>query len=113
MRDKALRWGKLGDTIDEWREELDQMMAVMVGRVDPPVDLGVSTMLEVSDAYLARVTEMVVAINRMETDGMVKRGSRANLFRTRELDPFGELLRKTHTAGSRRITVARMETPDA
>lgn len=91
------------------RDELNDMKDVLLGRVPPPVDTGISTLMEVAEAYHARAREMEMHLHQAETEGHVMRGSRPYRFRTGELRDFIELVSKTIDLGSRRITAAQLE----
>lgn len=91
------------------REEVRQMTDVLVGREAPPMDSGVSTLMEVAEAYHARAREMESMIHEAEADGFVTRGSKIYRFRTGQLRSFIELAKGAIDMGSRRITVAQME----
>ena len=84
------------------------MMDVMLGRVDPPVSVGVGTMMEVAEAYHARLTEMQSLVQRGEADGSIPKGSAAYKFRTGELRSVIEMMRRSIDMGSRRITAGQM-----
>lgn len=83
-----------------------------MGRVPPPVDAGVLTLMEVSDAYLARALEIQMEIHAAETQGTIPRGSAAYKLRTGELRDFIELAKGAVDLGSRRVTVAKMSMLD-
>lgn len=85
------------------------MMAVLLGREDPPIDAGLLTLHEVAYAYYARGVEMTMAIHRGETSGAVVRGSGVYKFRTGELRDFVELCKRAQDLGSRRVTFAKLE----
>lgn len=85
------------------------MTNVLLGREDPPFDVGVMTMMEVAEAFHARASEMEMELHQLEADGTVLRGSRPYKFRTGQLRTFIEMVRKTIDLGSRRITAAQME----
>jgi RNAse (barnase) inhibitor barstar len=98
-----------GDDLHEMREELDAMKDVLLGRVAPPVDTGVTTLMEVSEAYHARAMEMSMLLHRMESNGQVLKGSGHYKFRTGELRDFTEMARRAMDMGSRRVTALSME----
>jgi len=83
------------------------MRDVVMGRVEPPIDKGVMTLMEVADAYFARASEMEQVILRAEADGNVIRGSKTNKFRTGELTSFLRLASHASELGSRRVTYWR------
>jgi hypothetical protein len=91
------------------RAELSEYMDVLLGRIDPPIDRGHLTLMEVSEAYHARAREMEAMLLRAEADGIVVRGSKAYKFRTGELRSFIELAKGAIQLGSRRITALQIE----
>lgn len=97
-----------GITVADYRQELDEMMEILLGRVDPPIDVGIGTLMEVAEAYFARASEMEMVIKRGEADGSILKGSAAYKFRTGELRTFMELVKRSVDLGSRRITLAKM-----
>ena len=99
--------------IVELRDEIDYMTDVLLGRLDPPIPPEkVSTLMEVANAFYARGMEIASHIQRMETDGVVLRNSKMYKFRTGELRTFNELAKAAVDLGSRRITVAAMESEE-
>lgn len=95
-----------------WQAEIDHMTNVLVGRVDPPMENGVMTLMEVASAYHARASEITMQIQRDESDGTVLKGSATYKFRTGELRTFLEMAKLAVELGSRRITQARLEAYD-
>ncbi len=91
------------------RQELREYTDVLLGRVPPPIDKGVSTLMELAEAYHARAREMEAILHEAEADGYVLKGSKPYRFRTGQLRSFIELTRGAIDMGSRRITVAKME----
>lgn len=84
------------------------MVSVLMGRVEPPVNVGVGTLMEVAEAYHARASEMDMVIRRAEADGAILKNSSAYKFRTGELRTFLEMTKRTIDMGSRRVTIAQM-----
>lgn len=91
-------------TADEIKDELLQMMDVILGRQDPPIDVGVMTRHEVALAYFARATEIEMLIHEHERLGNIVRGSDLYRIRTGALRSFLDLIRKVVDAGSRALT---------
>lgn len=87
-------------------QELSDYVDVLLGRVQPPVDKGVLTLMECAEAYHARAKEMEMELLELEAEGAVIRGSRPYKFRTGKLRSFIELTAKTIDLGSRRVTHA-------
>jgi len=101
--------GERDADLGEWQDELDHMTNVLLGREDPPIDMGVMTLMEVASAYHARASEMTMQIQRREVAGSVTKGGGEYRFRTGELRTFLELAKQSMELGSRRVTQARME----
>lgn len=85
------------------------MMDVLLGREDPPVQTGTSTLMEVADAYFARSSEIAMLINAAIADGRLTKGSVHDKFRTGELRLFMEVAKKASELGSRRITARQLQ----
>ena len=96
-------------TLHEMREELDEMVAVLMGRNPAPYDNGVSTLQEVANAYYSRGMELTLLLQRAENDGMVLKGSKHYHFRTGELRTFCDLALRAIDLGSRRLSLAKLE----
>ena len=84
--------------------ELQDMVDVLLGREDPPVEAAHLTLMEVADAYFARAAELTMLILAGERDGRVPRGSALYKMRTGELRTFMELSKNAADLGSRRLT---------
>lgn len=107
---KSLSFSNSGGLdIGAFREELDEYWDVLHGREDSPVDSGISTLMEVAEAYHSRASEITAMIQRAEASGTVSRSGELYKFRTGELRTFTEAVKKTVELGSRRITLARSE----
>lgn len=91
-------------SVDECKDELLEYCDVLLGRVDPPVDHGVMSLLEVADAYHARALEMEMRIHEAERTGNVVKGSDYYRFRTGALRSFIALSKSAAERGSRRLT---------
>lgn len=106
----ALRAFTLGDRADEipsltvWSAELRDMMDVLEGREEPPIDAGVMTLQEVADGYYARAGEMTMYLQQLEREGVVTKSSHHYRFRTGELRTFMEVAKRASDLGSRRLT---------
>lgn len=98
-----------GLILHDLRVELQDMVDVLLGRQPPPIDTGVSTLMEVAEAYHARAREIEMLLCQGEADGSILKGSKHYHFRTGELRAFIELVRKSIDLGSRRVTMAQME----
>lgn len=96
------------DILDDLDAELEHYMEVLLGRVPPPINQGVMTLMEVASAYYARGQELNMQILKMERDGMVRKGSKLNKFRTGQLRSFLELTKRAADLGSRRLTHEQM-----
>ena len=97
------------DSPQDIREEIDNMIEVLMGRMDSPLDAGELTLMEVATAYFSRAAEITLQIQRAEAQGSVLKGSGAYKLRTGELRTFMELAKAGMELGSRRITYKRME----
>lgn len=93
---------------DVLSEEIESYVDVLMGRVDPPIQAGVLTLMEVADAYFARACEIEQQILKLEREGSVFRGSKYYKFRTGELRSFLALSKKASELGSRRLTHQRL-----
>lgn len=89
--------------------ELQDMMDVLLGRVEPPIDVGVLTLMEVADAYYARAGEIAMLILEKERIGDLPRSSKYIKFRTGELRTFLEVAKRCADLGSRRITAKQLQ----
>lgn len=92
------------ENLTKMSEELIDMSNVLLGRVLPPLDAGVSTLLELADAYYARAAEMTMLIQKAEREGRVDKNSPFYKFRTGELRTFMDLAKRSAETGSRRLT---------
>lgn len=84
--------------------ELAEYVDILLGREDPPVDVGVMTLMELAEAFHARAKEIEMEILEMEAEGAVLPKSRTYKFRTGYLRSFIELASKSIDLGSRRVT---------
>ena len=102
----GVRYFKIGEgyDLDQMKRELDDYMDVLLGRQDPPIDVGVMTLMEVAEAYHARACEIEMELKEMEAEGVIMKGTRLYHFRTGKLRTFIELTNKTIDLGSRRVT---------
>lgn len=90
------------------KEELQVYTDILLGRVDPPIDSGVLTLMECAEAFHARAKEMEMSLLNSEAEGVVLRGSGQYRFRTGALRSFIEMCAKAIDLGSRRVTHANM-----
>ena len=90
-------------------DELRGYTEVLMGRVDPPINRGLLTMMEVAEAYHARAKEIEMELLEAEAAGAILKGSRPYRFRTGPLRSFIEMCAKTIELGSRRVTAAIAE----
>lgn len=93
-----------GYNLVQMSQELDDYKDILFGRVDPPIDAGVMTLMELAEAFHARAKEMEMELLELEAEGAVIRGSRPYKFRTGKLRSFIEMTAKTIDLGSRRVT---------
>ena len=101
---RAVQVGEGVPVIPVMQAELQDMTDVLLGRMDPPIDAGHLTLMEVADAYFARASELTMLLQAMERDGQVTRGSAHYKFRTGELRTFMEMAKRAADLGSRRLT---------
>lgn len=85
-------------------DELIDMADVLLGRKQPPLDAGVSTLLEIADAYYGRAAELTMLIQRAEREGRIDKSSPYYKFRTGELRTFMDMAKRSADTGSRRLT---------
>lgn len=96
-------------TLNGMREEVDHMVAILLGREEPPINIGVHTLQEVADGYFARASELTMLIQRLEADGVINKGDPLYKFRTGELRTFLELSKRAAELGSRRLTREQLQ----
>lgn len=106
LRDVPLKYGL--PPVDDLVKELAGYTDVLLGRVSPPIDNGVATLMEVANAYFARACELDMLIHEGEREGDIFKGSDYYKFRTGELRTFLELTKRSFELGSRLITVEQM-----
>lgn len=95
--------------LHDLRIELQEMTDVLLGREAPPIDTGVSTLMEVAEAYHARGKEIEMQFHNAEADGVILKGSAHYKFRTSTLRSFIELCKGAMELGSRRVTTLKIE----
>lgn len=103
----TLRGVKLGEglpNLTAMQSEIEDMMDILLGRVEPTVDMGTITLMEVADAYYARAMEMTYLLQQGEREGTVLKGSAHYRFRTGELRTFTDIAKRAADLGSRRLT---------
>lgn len=86
------------------KSELADYWDILLGRVDPPFDHGLLTLMEFAEAVHGRAREMEGHLLDLESEGVVLKGSMAYKFRTGSLRSFIEATKRTIDMGSRRIT---------
>lgn len=101
--------GKGLPDLSRLRRELRDMVNVLMGREEPPINAGVLTLQEVATAYYCRAKEIEMRLHKAEAEGTVMRGSAHYKFRTGELRDFIELSNRAADLGSRRVTAAQLE----
>lgn len=99
-----------GFSLPQMKAELDDYVDMLLGRVDPPVDMGVMTLMELAEAAHARAREMEMDLLDKESEGIILKGTAAYHFRTGKLRSFIELSKRTIDLGSRRVTYWKEET---
>lgn len=96
-------------TAEEIGDEVEYMFNVLLGRVDPPMRVGVTTLMEIADAYYARAAELTYMIHREERRGNIKRGDELYKVRTGELADFMEACKRAVETGSRRLSYEQLK----
>ncbi len=84
------------------------MASVLLGHDEPPIDTGISTLMEVAEGYYARLAEITRQILRAEREGEIRKGSEYYKIRTGELRIMLELCSRLGNLGSRRITAEEL-----
>lgn len=92
------------ENLSSMSNEIIDMTNILLGRTMPPLDAGVSTLLEIADAYFARASEMTIAIQRAEREGRIDKTSPYYKFRTGELRTFMDMAKRSAETGSRRLS---------
>lgn len=82
------------------------MRDVLMGREDPPVELGVITLMEVANGYFSRACEWEQMILQGKAEGWLPKGY--DQLRTQEIRSFKELTKGATELGSRRITAENL-----
>lgn len=91
------------------KKELNDYTDMLLGRVDPPFDHGVMTLMELAETVHARAREIEMELLEKESEGVILKGSMAYQFRTGKLRSFIEMAKRTIDLGSRRITYWKEE----
>lgn len=100
--------------LTEIEKEFDTYVAVITGRVSPPMQDGFITLQELADAYYARACDVERLILRGERRGeILSRGPvdpdrNYYKFRTGELQSYLNMFKRAAELGSRRITHEQM-----
>lgn len=105
---RSFRLGEGMPDIHGLRQELEDMREVVEGRVYPPINRGVMTMMEVAEAYFSRACEIEQLILEAEQDGRVAKGDHYYTFRTQMLRSFKDQMKSAAELGSRRVTYEQM-----
>lgn len=105
----TIRSFKLGGGLpppeDIWLE-LEQMRDVLLGHEDPPINVGISTLMEVAEGYYSRACDLEQRILEGEAMGSIPKGSAYHTLRTQAIRSFKEMTKSAAELGSRRITAA-------
>lgn len=83
------------------------MRAVLLGEVDPPISMGIQTLMEVAEAYFSRACDIEQQILRAKAEG--RSNKIYDSFRTQEIRSFKEMAKSATELGSRRITAMNMQ----
>ena len=99
-------------TPSDIRDELQDMREVLLGHIDPPIEEGIMTMMEVADGYYARACDLEQQILRAQEEGRISGGNtKSNKYhslRTQEIRSFKEMAKNAFELGSRRVTAANI-----
>ena len=87
--------------------EIEDMRDVLLGRVEPPVR-GDLALMEVADAYFARICEIESLIHAAVRDKKILPNSALEDIRKKELRLFKEIAKSAADLGSRRLTAASL-----
>jgi hypothetical protein len=90
------------------KAEVMEYTDILLGRMPPPLDRGVLTLMECAEAFHARAKEMEMVLLNAEAEGTVLKGTNPYRFRTGMLRSFIELCSKSIDLGSRRVTWEQM-----
>jgi hypothetical protein len=101
---RAIQLGEHLPDLPHLAAEIYDMTDVLLGRVDPPYDHGVMTLMETADAFFARASEIHMLLQKGEREGTISKGSAHYKFRTGELRTFLEMAKRAADLGSRRLT---------
>jgi hypothetical protein len=101
---RAFRIGEGMPDPNDLSGELHDMLQVLMGRAEPPIDVGVMTMMEVASAYHARALEIQMLLHEGEREGRIAKGGALYKFRTGELRDFIEIAKYASELGSRRLS---------
>lgn len=91
----------------EIRDELEDMRAVLLGEVEPPMRMGIMTLMETAEAYFSRACDIEQQILRAKAEGRSTR--QYDQLRTQEIRSFKEQAKSATELGSRRITAANLQ----
>lgn len=106
MRHTALPLGLPG--VPELEAEIREYVAVLTGHQEPPFDMGIITLMEVGNAYFARLNELRILILQAERSGAVDKSSPYAKIRTGDLAIAADLAKRCTDVGSRRLSHAQL-----
>lgn len=104
---REFRLGSGLQSPSEIRAELEEYRDVLMGRVDPPIERGVITLMEVANGYFSRACEIEQLILQAKAEGWLPKNKGYETLRTQEIRSFKELSKGATELGSRRITAAQ------
>jgi hypothetical protein len=87
---------------EDIRQEMEDMRQVLMGREEPPIEMGVATLMEVANGYFSRACEWEQLILAAKARKQLPAGYET--LRTQEIRSFKELAKGATELGSRRIT---------
>lgn len=109
---RGVRVGKGLPELGNLEAEVQYMYDVLLGRIDPPIEKGVLTLMEVAFAYYARISELTAMIHNLERSGEIQKSHPLSKFRTQNLRLMLDVCKGAQDLGSRRVTAAKMEFQD-
>jgi hypothetical protein len=86
------------------REELRGYRAVLLGHEDPPIEMGIITLMEVAEGYFSRACDIEQQILEAVSEGRLVDKTVYHSLRTQEIRSFKEMAKSATELGSRRIT---------
>lgn len=111
-KEPMIRSSYLGEemkTLRSLESEVEGYWDILLGRVDPPFDNGILTLMEIATGIFTRCSEITATLQKLEYKDSVSKGDNLYRFRTGPLRTLMEASSKAIELGSRRVTAARIE----